>query len=191
MSKQPNHAEQLHYSRSHAELDLVQTLLASEETVYPWNPAEFETDAYFQGVAQGASWEEWCSQEVVIAGAVAQQVNQLWVKRALSLRFATQVPQTLLELIARKVDEFCTTNLSLADRLVKCVQDALPAWGEDDLQILARPLAYAMRDSEGEAIDNIIQTIRPVEWDNLSEIEQARLSLAIARYALDQTEELA
>ena len=188
MSNQTNHAEQLPYSRSHAELEIVQTLLASEETAYPWNPAEAEANAYFQRLEQQANWEEWCSQEVVLAEAVAQQVNQLWVQRALSLRFATQVPQTLLVFIARKAEEVYRANLSLADRLVKCVQDVLTEWGEDDLQILARPLAYAMRDSEGEAIDNILQATHSVAWDNLSEVEQARLSLAIARYALDQTE---
>jgi hypothetical protein len=67
--------------------------------------------------------------------------------------------------------------------MVQCVQELLPEWGEDVLQVWARPLASAMRGSEAEIA-------RPVEWDELSESERARLSLAVARYALRQFNDL-
>jgi hypothetical protein len=66
------------------------------------------------------------------------------------------------------------------------VQDCLPSWGEEDLQVLARPFAYAMRGSETEMLEVALRSVRCAEWADLSSIEQARLSLALARYALDQ-----
>jgi hypothetical protein len=75
---------------------------------------------------------------------------------------------------------------SLADQMVECVLDILPQWAEEDLQVLARPLAYAMRDIDSEGVELVTETKRP--WAQLSEIEQARVSLAVARYAISQLE---
>jgi hypothetical protein len=71
---------------------------------------------------------------------------------------------------------------------VQCVQDALPNLAEDDLYVLARPLAYAMRGNDAP-IESTLERVRSIEWDALSDVEQARLSLAIARFALAELEE--
>jgi hypothetical protein len=68
--------------------------------------------------------------------------------------------------------------------MVECVLDILPQWAEEDLQVLARPLAYAMREVDSEGTQLAMATKRP--WAQLSEIEQARVSLAVARYAISQ-----
>ena len=73
---------------------------------------------------------------------------------------------------------------SLADQMVECVLDILPQWDEEDLQVLARPLAYAMRDADPEGVELVMATQRL--WAELSEIEQARVGLAVARYAISQ-----
>ncbi|NJR64328.1 MAG: hypothetical protein HC772_01725 [Leptolyngbyaceae cyanobacterium CRU_2_3] len=131
--------------------------------------------------------------------ALANQFNQLWHKvapaqevasRILNTeffqRFSTQVPQHLLNTIVQRAQQVISSNLSLADQLVHTVQDCLPTWGEEDLQVLARPFAYAMRGSETEVLEVALRSVRCAEWQELSSIEQARLSLAIARYAIDQ-----
>jgi len=99
-------------------------------------------------------------------------------------RFAARVPSDLLGAIARIAKQVVKTNLSKADQLVQCVQEMLPNWAEEDLLVFARPFAYAMR-GEGEAVDSTLSAIRPVDWTDLSQMEQARLSMAIASYALD------
>ncbi|MCY7276196.1 MAG: hypothetical protein LH702_21280, partial [Phormidesmis sp. CAN_BIN44] len=103
----------------------------------------------------------------------------------LAQKFAS-VPQTLLAAIARQAQKVVETSNSLADQLVQCVQDVLPTWADDDLQVLARPLAYAMRSDGADVVDATVNSVRPIAWNDLSETEQARMSLAIARYAIDQ-----
>ena len=101
-------------------------------------------------------------------------------------RFAAQVPQQMLDAIVQRAQQVLSSNLTLADQLVHAVQDCLPSWEEEDLQVLARPFAYAMRGSETEMLEVALRSVRCAEWTELSGIEQARLSLAIARYAIDQ-----
>ena len=60
----------------------------------------------------------------------------------------------------------------------------MPGWDLEDLEVMARPLAYSMRGDKNDELENILATIEPVDWYNLSEVEQARLSLAIALYAI-------
>jgi hypothetical protein len=104
----------------------------------------------------------------------------------LAQKFAARVPQDILKTIAQKAYKTVTSPLPLAERLVNCVQDALPSWDMDDLLVLARPLAYAMRNAE--ANDPVAQqSMLSTQWSDLSEVEQARLSLVIAHYALLQS----
>jgi len=96
------------------------------------------------------------------------------------------MPQTWLEAIANKARQVFSTNLPLAEQLVLCVKPLLNNWAEEDLLVFARPLAYAMRGashSESEAPFGIVQ---PREWTDLSQMEQVRLTLAVAHSALAQ-----
>ncbi|NJL85852.1 MAG: hypothetical protein HC886_07540 [Leptolyngbyaceae cyanobacterium SM1_1_3] len=74
----------------------------------------------------------------------------------------------------------------MLNQLVYCVEDILAAWDQADLQVMARPLALAMRDGQGEAVEVALRSVRPENWQALSGMEQARLTLAIARYAIAQ-----
>lgn len=74
------------------------------------------------------------------------------MKTSLLQNFAEQIPDELLNRLAqaatRMNEEVSSRSLSLADQLVQCVQELLPQWSEEDLQVLARPFAYAMRGAE-------------------------------------------
>ncbi len=63
----------------------------------------------------------------------------------LSQQFAHRVPQQWLSAIASKVSDLATSSLEPADKLVASVQDLLTNWAIDDLLVMARPYAYAMR----------------------------------------------
>lgn len=79
---------------------------------------------------------------------------------------------------------------AVLDQMVACVQSVLTHLSEADLRVMARPMALAMRgNSSEEFVEATIQSVRPAQWEVLSPIEQARLSLAVARYAMAQIEE--
>lgn len=182
-----NESISAHYSQDHAELELVRTLLESEHSAYPWNLTEPATEAYFTALENLAT-PSWDPADLSRASQKLMEFcSQQWSRSSLQ-KFAHRMPQALLDTIAQRAQQLLSTPLSLADQLVQCVADSLSNWSEEDLQILARPLAYAMRGDETERLDSILATVRPVEWAELSEIEQARLSLVVARYALNQAQ---
>ncbi|MGA9378551.1 MAG: hypothetical protein WBV73_07250, partial [Phormidium sp.] len=80
-------------------------------------------------------------------------------------------------------------QMNLSDQLVRCVQELLPSWPEGDLYLFSRPLAFAMRGRETAAVDSMISTIRELPFSDLSDMEKARLGLAIARYALAELDQ--
>lgn len=159
---------------------------------YPWNPANPASEAFFNTLEQEFALEMSEQDVAQRSQAFFHQVDQLFsattLQTSLAHKFAT-VPQDLLNAIARHAQQVAQTSVALADQLVQCVQAVLPEWAEDDLQVLARPLAYAMRGDDNNVVDSALNNIRPVAWEELSETEQARLSLAIARYALGKIED--
>ena len=184
--------------QSQAELELLQIILQGSTSCYPCNPAEPEAEAYFAALEQEMFQVGWTEEDFVApAKLLSNQFDRLWViaptetaSRILNTeflqRFTAQVPHQVLNDIVQRAQQVIASNLSLADQLVQAVQDCLPNWGEEDLQVLARPFAYAMRGSETEALEVVLRSVRCAEWKDLSSIEQARLSLAVARYAIDQ-----
>jgi hypothetical protein len=180
--------------QAQAELELLQFILQPDQT-YPWNP--YEADAYFADLEQEVLAAGWTEDDIAIQGqALAVQFDQLWATVAsatqdparslvdeLFQRFAAQIPHTFLEGIVQRAQQVLSTNLSLSDKLVSCVKELLPVWSEEDLMVLARPYAYAMRSAE---LESTFTSVPSVDWSELSSIEQARLSLAIARYAMSQ-----
>jgi len=103
---------------------------------------------------------------------------------SLSQRFAAFMPEAWLEAIANTARQVFPSNLSFADQLVMCVKPLLPDWAEEDLLVFARPWAYAMRGTSEPADQVTPRGVRPVEWRELSQMEQVRLSLAVAHSAL-------
>lgn len=185
--------------QSQMELELLQLILQDATSYYPCNPAEPEAEAYFAALEQELFQVGWSDEDFMMpVQKFATQLDQIWatvptanhaIHQLLHTdffqRFASQVPQQLLNNIIQRAQQVIDSNLSLADQLVHAVQDCLPSWGEEDLQVLARPFAYAMRSSEAEMLEVALQSVRSAEWSELSGIEQARLSLALARYAID------
>ncbi len=205
MTHNPNPAV-LFPTRAHAELELLQMLLQEEadsldtSVAYPWNPAEAES--YFEVLEQAVLQAGWTEAEFTEPGqAISNLLNQAWAEATLPVssvstamlsllqqfasRFDAQVPQQVLSSIAQQAQQLMSENRSIADRMVDCVRDCFPAWAEEDLQVLARPFAFAMRSAETEVLEAALRSMRCAAWSDLSGVEQARLSLAIARYAID------
>ena len=187
---------------SQTELELLQLLL-EEEGPYPWSLVESESESYFTEVEAGFDWNGWSNDEIAARSQVlfnhldrvwsttqaeadaAQPVMEDSLQASLAQRFAMRMPQALLSAIAQQSRQIVQANLSLADQLVECVRDLLSDWVDEDLQVLARPLAYAMRGTQkDEAIEQALAAINPGKWSDLSDIDRARLSLVAARYAL-------
>ena len=193
-------------SRSLTELELLEALLAPNDATYPWNPADLESEAYFSEQEQQFLLEN-CSDAEIASGSDTffSNLEKIWAKTILASepinvtsvadavdlqttlqqRFATYIPQSWLAAIARQAYDVLSGQKSIADQLVQCVQELLPNWAEDDLLILARPFAAAMRCPD-TAIESQLSHVSCQNWANVSEIEQVRASLAIARYALAQ-----
>lgn len=173
------------------ELELMQNLLDLEHTPYPWNPTEPNADEYFRAAEQTFTWDNWQPHEIHDrAQAFMGQLNQLWVQQSVLEQFAARIPTNILQSIVQQAHNVLARNLSAIDQLVECVCTVLPNWESDDLQVLARPLALAMRSAEAEAAGSkIINSIQPSQWQELSEVEQAKLSLAIAHHTLRQLQQ--
>lgn len=206
MVNQRNYSKCSEDLQAQAAQELVTLLLETDELTYPWNPFAPESEAYLAELEQAFLLDDWSAEEITARSQnFFSQLDQLQAEYvpsgaasglqvSLFHRFAERIPQTWLDAIATKAtqllhgQDYAAPSLSLAEQLVQCVQQLLPNWAEDDLAVLARPLAYAMRGMEAETIDLALGTIRPIDWTELSELEQARLSLAVARYALAELE---
>lgn len=195
--------------RSQAELELLQVVLDNADASYPWNPADPAASSYFEQLEQevAAGWPTDMLDSY--AQSLSTQLDQLWATvdaaqnaaqnaaqpvlttasfSGLFQRFADRMPQGLLERLVQQAQMAIASSSSLADQLVASVRDVLPDWGDDDLYVLARPFAYAMRDKdENDLLEGALRSVRSEAWEDLSSIEQARLSLAIARHIIDQS----
>jgi hypothetical protein len=164
-------------------------VLLNEETCYPWNPADPETETYFEQLEQNFSLIDSCDAEELESQSERffTCLHQCWensatdrVKYNVIQRFSHLVPCNWIDAIAKQATCTISNNLSGIDRLVACVKPLLSDWDIEDLQVFARPLAYTMR---GEI------SVKAVPWDELSEIEKARLTLKIAQEVLIELEE--
>ncbi|MBE9129210.1 MULTISPECIES: hypothetical protein [unclassified Coleofasciculus] len=194
MTSQPIQYEERENALNQLQGELLEALLQADEDCYPWNPADPDSEAYFATLEREFLLEP-CQDDGEIASKsqrLFDQLHQCWTslvssatetfKPSFPEQFA-HVPQIWLEAITNQAQQVFRTNLSLAEQLVLCVKPLLPNWAEDDLLTLARPWAYAMR-SNLEPV-----SIRAVEWTELSPMEQARLSLALAHSALVQLQD--
>lgn len=188
MATQSPDSQYFRDSQTQAQMELLATIVQTD-VAYPWNPAQLESESYLTALEEEfALFDAFSDSDIAQKSQVLfAQLEQVWLTTALqkSLRekFA-RVPQDFLARIAQSVQNATVKYQSLADQMVECVLDILPQWAEEDLQVLARPLAYAMREVDSEGAELVMATTRP--WAQLSEIEQARVSLAVARYAISQ-----
>jgi hypothetical protein len=163
--------------------DFLEVLL-QEESCYLWNPADPETEAYFEQLEQSFSLIDSSESEEIASQSERfyATLHQCWestqsnrVKESLFKRFAHLAPSDWIDAIAEQAERIISENLSPIDQLVACVQPLLANWGEEDLQVFARPLVYTMRGESG---------VKVAPWDELSEIEKVRFSMKIAQEVL-------
>ncbi|MGB5960585.1 MAG: hypothetical protein WBG73_08015 [Coleofasciculaceae cyanobacterium] len=172
--------------------ELLEVLLQLEDKCYPWNPADLESEGFFRDL-ECDLFSDWSDEQEEIetrSEALFEQMHSQWaafsvsvadtLEQSLSERFANFIPEAWLMAIASRAQQVVSINLSLADQLVMCVKPLLPSWTDEDLLVLARPLAYAMRGTAAPIRAN---------WTELSQMEQVRLSLAVAHSALVQLQD--
>ena len=179
---------------SQMQAELLSLILQPEDTNYPLNPADLSSEAFFTALEQQFELEEWSDEEISVRSqALFTSLDSCWEQASATTdtltaslldKFGGRVPQDWLQAIAQKAQAVISSNLSIAEKLVQCVQQQLPNWGEEDLIVFSRPLAYAMR-GENNPVESTLSAIPEIEWSELSDMEQVRLSMAIARYALD------
>jgi hypothetical protein len=206
MFNKANEPEDFQILPSQIRLEFLEALLQPEDSTYPWNPTAQESEEYFLQREEELALKDLLADELAIRSqAFYNQLDTLWnslasyyncdtksnivakLQESLQSVFAARVPQEWLQAIAHKASEIVNSQHSMAEQLVKCVQGLLPTWGEEDLFVLARPYAYAMRSNEPQkTAQTVLESVSEGEWANLSEIEQARISLAIAYYALGE-----
>ncbi|MBW4617083.1 MAG: hypothetical protein KME21_28340 [Desmonostoc vinosum HA7617-LM4] len=189
------------------DLEILKALLEAEDATYPWNPGDEESEAYFHELEQQFVKQDSIEDELTTRSQTFyNHLDQLWshidntiqdkriTKQALVLNlqetlhttFPACIPQTWLNAIAQKAAEMFASGQSIGEQLVECVQTVLPTWGTEDLLVLARPFAYAMRSREQQSVASVVSNLDHREWVALSEIEQAKVSLAIAYYAFTE-----
>lgn len=168
---------------------LIERLFTADRS-YPWLPTAPEADHYFAELDTELDFlcEELSGQELSQRWhTLAAQVEASWLEEALQEQFAERMPHNLLQTIAQRVQDLMDSARPMEEQLARCVQSILPSWDLDDLQIMARPMAFAMRSQESETkLELALRSVRFAAWTELSGVEKAQLSLAIARYALAQ-----
>ena len=189
--------ESTNYSQSSSELELLSLLIDSGDEIYPWDTTTLAAEAYFSEVEQSNA-DNWLEQELIAAAPnFLSQLDKQWqvttssapssaqsLQAKLYEQFAGRVPENWLKTISRQASQVIHTQKTLGAQLVQCVLELVPNCLEEDLLVLARPYAYAMRS---ELVNTPMQLeITAEQWAALSEIQQAKISLAIARYAIEQ-----
>jgi hypothetical protein len=194
------HSQPEHHNLSEAEAELMDCLLAASTANYPWNPADPETECYYTKTDGNFSLDDWSDEEI---GQKSQSffnsIHSCWDDApsaepaisplaALTTKFGARVPQQWLSQIAANVSTIATSNLEPVEQLVQSVQNLLSNWATDDLLVMARPYAYAMRCNPG--VDNPENIVRSLDWEKLSEVERAKFTILIAQYAIDLQQDL-
>ena len=187
---------------SDVDLEFIEALLEPEDAAYPWNLADESTDAYFHNLELQFGLPDFSDAELITSSEnFYQNLDIIWDQVAVienhnisknTVNYLQEVlhnafsviPEVILTAIAQKAAEVSILEQSASDKLIECVQALLPSWEVDDLLVLARPFAYAMRSNKPQTLTSVIRDFEGRDWANLSEIEQAKITLAIADYAL-------
>ncbi len=196
-----------HSLPSPIDLELISTLLETEDNAYPWNPADENSEEYFCEIEKQFAMQDVLDEEITERSrSFYNQLDNIWsqnfntsyykcntnssvainLKKSLLSAFAAQVPQEWLEKIALEATNTFKSRESLGEQLVKCVQAVLPQWATEDLNVMARPYAFAMRDGETPLTKSALNSLNERKWSALSEVEQVRVSLMVAYQALQE-----
>ncbi len=176
-----------------AKADLLSALV-SPPPIYPWLPHHEDSEAYFADdplgdddpLIESALAEGWqrFSAQMTSQWANASAPRVATIIQRLKTQLQISLSDDLLHTLATAVATLEANRQTYLDRLVACAQAVLPTWDAGDLAVLARPLVYSLRDGHSEILDLNLQSIPQADWQNLSDIERARLSLTLAAFAL-------
>ncbi|MEO0645331.1 MAG: hypothetical protein AAFZ17_04100 [Cyanobacteria bacterium J06650_10] len=178
---------------SAAQAELLQSVLDPEQSA-PWTATE-AADEYTENIEAAGLALEFSDDEAAQGWeGLSATLNQIWgnttLLAQLQEKFASRLPSDLLTAIGEKAQQVAKSGEPMVNQLITCVQDGFENMATADLQVMARPMAFAMRGSNAdEFVDATIQSVRKDDWEALSPIEQARLSLAAARYAISQVKD--
>lgn len=197
-------------SLSQVELDLLTTLLEPEDNSYPWNICDEETQTYFDRLEEQFPMQDLLDEELhTRCEGFHNQLDALWSKvetsthyncntnstvavklqKSLEKEWSNSMPSYWINSIAQKAAEIFNSQESITQQLIECVQAVLPSLEVDDIMVLARPLAYATRSGSHQKVESTLANFNQDdnrEWTALSEIEQAKVGLAVAYHALNQ-----
>lgn len=192
---------------SQLDLEFLEALLEPDDATYPWNPTDEQSEAYFSELEQQFVIEDSLDEELTTRSQdFYSHLDTLWsnisfessyddnspqavvldLQEKLRTTFPACVPQALLNAIATKAAEIFSSSQLIGEQLVECVHTVLPTWGTEDLLVLARPFTYAMRSSESQNAASVFSNLNNSNWTALSEVEKAKVTLAIASYAFNQ-----
>lgn len=176
-----------HHDRASA--DLLEALLSQDTDEAVYTPQHWR-EADWTEVESAFSLTDWSADEMQQGcDRFLAAVNSCWsettqsatttsaVLQALQTQFGQVMPRDWLQRISDRAQMLAEATTSPLEQLVDCVQPLLTDWTTDDLQVFARPVAFAMR-SQAPQLPN------PESWSALSPVEQARYTLQVAQYAL-------
>jgi hypothetical protein len=188
---------------SKLQTELLQAVLETE--AYPWlademaQPYSAHTEAAGEmlEISDEEATQGWQSLSAQLDQRFALMGNGASLSERLQQKFAERLPADMLARIGEKAQQLVSggesvgqsVGQSVLEQMMACVQDVLSYIADEDLRVMARPMAMAMRgNSADEFVDATIKSVRTDDWAALSPIEQARLGLAAARYAISQAE---
>lgn len=160
-------------------------LLLTDELVYP--EPQVTHELYWTEVESAFSVADWSEAELATRSEhFFATLATCWsshrsrsLQAQLQARFGQLVPTDWLETISDRAQALLEAGLSPLEELVTCVEPLLTNWTIEDLQVFARPVAYAMRSAEAPEAE-----LPTKDWTALSPVEQARLTMQVAQYAL-------
>ncbi|MEM7554477.1 MAG: hypothetical protein AAF378_10320 [Cyanobacteria bacterium P01_A01_bin.84] len=205
-----NNSENLHPLHNRFDLDMLANLLEPEDSSYPWNPADEKSEEYFHELEQHFAITDVLDDEELTQCShnFYQQLDLEWSKNLnnsyykhttkesvkvnsfvnLPSDLKEKIPQEWLAKITNRAGEIFKSGQSMGEQLIECVQSVLPKWDSEDLNVLARPYAFAMRSEEtnSDRATSVLKSLGDREWGSLTELEQARVSLAVAYHAIQE-----
>lgn len=165
--------------------ELLEMILQTEDLIYPCHSTEPEAESYWTDVDETLSLFDDLPENELSEQAEEffSHLHQRWqniddqnVEELIIKKFSSLLPlqwvETLLERAKLLVLE---KQMESLERLVVCVKPLLAGWSDEDLQVFARPFVWSMRGT---------QNIKEIAWEERSEIDKGRLTLAIAQEIL-------
>jgi hypothetical protein len=165
--------------------ELLEMILQTEDLIYPWNSTEPEAESYWTDVDESPSlFDDLPENELSNqAEQFFSHLHERWqsiddqnLKELFINKFSSLLPSQWLETLLERAKLLVIEKpMESLERLVVCVKPLLSGWSDEDLQVFARPFVWSMRGT---------QDLKEIAWEERSEIDKGRLTLAIAQEIL-------